>query len=305
MKNIKKINKYLISFALAVFLYGCDKPAPTELIDSRQEDQIEYEIIAKDPTDEFYSNGTDTSGTENLTRFTNVISVSGVKISDKSQTVNLSTAQAIFFDKNKPVKSPFGNIIGYQTFILGEVKFNNKRANLAPFRIKFRKGDRNSADTTLGFQHILYSGRNNNIDPFDYQYSSDVSFELNPLLGQSVSFSIPTPPEIFANVKVTGKQSNKNLAVHLEWNRGVDFPLEIIVGGRLKGSDKIISIYRLRTKDDGSLFIPAKFFNEIPLGSYNGLVFSLIRKYQSTISERNSELVVLSQSIHSIVVEFP
>jgi hypothetical protein len=54
---MKKLLTYLFIAAVGLFLFGCDKPAPTELFDDSLEELAEYEILGKDINDEFYSNG--------------------------------------------------------------------------------------------------------------------------------------------------------------------------------------------------------------------------------------------------------
>ena len=306
MKTHKKIFYFLILILFTAFIAGCDKPAPTELIGTSQnEDPIEYETIAKSPTDELYSNGTDTTGvSEDLTKYSNVITVSGVKISDNSQTIKFATAQAIFFDRTKPVKTDDGKIIGFKTQLFGEVKFNNVKALTLPFKVKFRNAIQNIQDSTLGFYHLLYSGRSSILRPFNYKYNSSVNFELNPIIGQTSTFDIPTPKEIFANVRITGNKNN--LTAKLTWDSGnTDVPIQIVISGKLKGKDKAISLFKLKTRDDGELVIPSKILRAIPENTFEHLIFTLIRQYQKTDTFRLNTLTVLSQSIHSLVVESP
>ena len=186
MKTYLNIIYFLTAISFAAFIGGCDKPSPTELVNSSQseDDPVVYETIAKNPTDEIYSNGADTTGvSDNLTRYSNVVVVSGTKISDNSQTLKLSTAQAVFFDRAMPVRAN-GNLIGYQTQLLGEVKFNGVRALTVPFKVKFRNAQNIIQDSTLGFYHLLYSGRAASFHPFNYKYNSIVSFEFNPFIGK-------------------------------------------------------------------------------------------------------------------------
>jgi hypothetical protein len=307
MKTYKNIFYFFVAIIITALIAGCDKPAPTELIGfSQTEDPIEYETIAKNPTDELYSTGTDTTGvSEDLTRYTNVITVSGVKISDNSQTIKFATAQAVFFDRTKPVKAN-GKLIGFQTQLFGEVKFNNVKSLVVPFKVKFRDAHQNIQDSTLGFYHLLYSGRSSILRPFNYEYNSFVKFELDPFIGQTSSFDTPTPKEIYANARLTGNKTDNNFVAKLVWDKGDnDLPIEIVISGKLKGKDKTISLFKLKTRDDGELIIPAKILNAIPKNTFDHLIVTLIRQYQKTVTFRLNTLTVLSQSIHSLVLESP
>jgi hypothetical protein len=308
MKTYTNIFYFIAVVLLAAIIGGCDKPAPTELINSSQaeEDPVVYETIAKNPTDELYSNGADTTGiSDNLTRYTNVIVVSGTKISDNSQTIKLSTAQAVFFDRAMPVRAN-GNLIGYQTQLLGEVKFNNVKALPVPFKVKFRNAQSVIQDSSLGLYHLLYSGRASSFLPFNYKYNSVVSFELNPLIGKTTSFDIPTPKEIFANLRITGSKANNNLAAKLIWDKGDNkTPIQIAISGKLKGKNNSIPLFKLHTRDDGAFIIPAKILDAIPPNIFDKLIITLIRQHEGFFTFRLNTLTVLSQSIHSLVVESP
>ena len=158
----------------------------------------------------------------------------------------------------------------------------------------------------MGLFHLLYSGRLSNIRPFNYKYNSFVNFELNPFIGKSINFEIPTPKEITANLRVTGSKASNNLVAKLIWDKGnVDAKIQIIISGKLKGKDNSIPLFKLKTKDDGAFIIPAKILDAIPQDTFNKIIVTLIRQYETKVSFRLNTLVVLSQSIHSLVVESP
>ena len=54
-----------------------------------------------------------------------------------------------------------------------------------------------------------------------------------------------------------------------------------------------------------NLIIPAKILNAIPKNTFDHLIITLIRQYQKTVTFRLNTLTVLSQSIHSLVLESP
>ncbi len=126
---MKKILTYLLISISALILFSCDKPAPTQLIDDTN-NELEVELLNKD-LDNPYSSGTDTSGiTQDLTGITNLISVSGIKITTENRTSEFSLAQAMFFDKIKPIQYSDGRILAYETTTPGIIKFNGLEARL-------------------------------------------------------------------------------------------------------------------------------------------------------------------------------
>ncbi len=290
-----------------LILCGCNKPAPTELIQDSQitEDPVQVEVITKNLNDESYSNGYDSTGVaDSLFGHINTIYVSGVKITSKLGTINTSLAEAIFFDKSKPIYAD-NNLVGYRTLTPGIIRFNNYKARLIPLKVRI---NRSTADSSLGLMYYLYSGRGMRIDPFNFDYNSSISFQLNPVTGSLVSFPINTPPEITCDIKVEGKRSANNLKILLEWSHPVSgLKINIIIGAVDKTTGDTFPLYRLRTKDDGKFLIPETLVNQIPLDRFNKIALTLIRKlerYENT-SEHGNDLYIISQSVHTIIIDSP
>ena len=300
--EMKKLLTYLLIFPSAFLFFSCDKPAPTELIDDSIEEFAEYEIIGKDLTDEFYSNGFDTTGvTQDLNRLPNLISLSGIKVTEANgKRDEFSFAQSIFFDRTKPVFYSDGRVLAYQTFSPDVVRFDNKFARAVPFRIRYRdKGV--LMDTTLGFKHILFSGRHGNMDQYQHKHNSLMNFRLN-FFGQEINFDIPTPKEIIGNVQMLGNRNSADLRALLTWNKGNTETVIVIIGARLRNRDNVMPLYQVRTMDDGRLVVPARFINQIPVQQFDKLVFSFIRRFEHTHDNADNDLRISLQSIDSIVV---
>ncbi len=300
---MKIFTKYFILLIPLLLFAGCDKPAPTEL--TMKDEQLDVELLTKDTNDEFYTS--DSSGVvDDLKKFTNVVTVSGIKITKGDQTYNAAFAQAIFFDKNSKVHSPDGRLLGFKTRLLGNVQFNGIDSRLAEYRIRFT--NRNNGvhrDTLLGYRHVL-----NSLFPqqdFNYEFNSSVTFNIDflPLFGgNSFTFDIPTPSEITGSVRFEGTRRNNTLRAILTWNAMHHQNFEIILGASTSNNEMIFPLFRLRTKDDGELIIPASLINRIPQ-RFKTIVINIVRKEESHHEINNNDLYVLSQSIHSLVVDIP
>jgi len=302
---MKKILTYLLIFTSAFILFSCDEPAPTQLIDDTN-NELEVELLNKD-LDNPYSSGADTSGiTQDLTGITNLISVSGIKITNnKNETLKLSLAQAMFFDKSQPIKYSDGRILAYETTTPGIIKFNGTEANIVPHRIKFRDMGM-QRDTLIGNKYLLYNIFGGFPDPFYFNYSASISFEFNPFSsGENISFNIPTPKEIVGSVTLTGNERNENLDVLLRWNPIGNKKITVIVGLMRPNQISSIPVYRMKTRDDGELRIPGRYLNQLPLENFEKIVFTFVRSYEAYHGNGNNELFVSSQSIHSIVIDIP
>jgi hypothetical protein len=296
---MKKQNFYIYYLLAGLLFWGCNKPAPTELIqDSRTtDDAAQVEVITKNINDQSYSNGYDSTGVaDSLMGHVNTIYVSGVKITSKEGTFNTSLAEAIFFDKNKPVYDKGGYLIGYQ--------FSNHRARLVPLKVRIRNS---TADTSLGLMYFLYSGKRMLQDPFLYEYNSNIDFQFNPVIGSSISFKIPTPQEVTGNINVEGSMNN-NLKVILYWSHpSPNRQIEIIIGAVDRSSGDIFPMYRVKTRDDGRFQIPVNLIKQIPAERFNKIAVTLVRKYEkheNGAGNRN-DLYILSQSVHTIIIDSP
>jgi hypothetical protein len=299
---MKIIKTYILLILFCLICAGCDKPAPTEL--TQDEEEIEVEVLAKDTGDEFYS--ADSSGViGDLTGFTNVISLSGIKITRGLATINSDIAQAIFYDKNNPVRRSDGRLLGFATRVLGKAQFNNVEARLIPYRVRFTDGV-NRGDSLLGLRHFLNSGFPG--QDFNYRFNSSVAFAFNFLQffgGNSISFNIPTPSEINGSVRLEGKRENGTLRGVIEWNGEHHPRFEVVLGVSVKGSETVYPLYRIRTQDDGKLIIPGNLLSQIPRDRFDKYVFSLYRKTEFYHREKGNELYILSQSIHSTIIDIP
>ncbi len=303
---MKNLLTYLFIVSVGLFLFGCDKPAPTELFDDSQEELAEYEILSKDLNDEFYSNGFDTTGvTQDLQELPNLIALSGIKVTYvHGGTDEFSFAQSIFFDRTKKIFSPGGRLLGFKSVIPGIVKFDNKIARIVPFPIRYRENGV-LRDTTLGNKYILFSGRGGDMDDFRYRHNSLMNFSIDIFFGEQVSFNIPTPIEITGNVEILGSRNQDNLRALLQWNIGNTHDITIIIGARLRDRNIIMPLYGVKTIDDGRLLIPPRFINQIPIQHFDRIVFTFIRRFENTIDTNGGDLRVSSQSIHSIIVNLP
>ncbi|MCL5027582.1 MAG: hypothetical protein M1480_01035 [Bacteroidetes bacterium] len=313
---MKKLITFIYCFiflAAGIILNGCDNPAPTELVQDNSSTQtpVQIEVITKDPTDEFYNNGFDTTGVAApVMNYSNVINVSGIKITTNNVTTKISFAQAIFYNKNLPIKEPGGRLIGYQTVTPGKVKFNNIMAMTIPYKIRYNSHGMH-ADTTLGNMFALTRGMMGPSGQFNFDYNSSINFQYIPMHGNSVNFNIPTPREIIGKVILTGRIENKTLNCLLDWNSlNQSDSIEIILGVVTKaqnpnGTNSILPLYKIKTRDTGRLLIPPKLVNEIPQSKFGKVVLTFIRKYQIHYTDYGNDLFVLSQSIHSITLDIP
>ena len=294
MKSL--IKYFLLLFLIGSFL-GCNNPQPTALIEDN--DPIEIEVLTKNPA-EPTSFGIDSTGlNDNPARFTNVITVAGIKQTIRGISFKSSFAQAAFFDKTKPVFGINGKLIGYSTLTPGNVFFSNQKAERRQFRIRYGV----NKDTSLGLRYVLHR-RGILGDPFNFDFNSNINFRFVPDISSAVSFDIATPPEIFLNYRLAGSKSNKNLNLLLEWNAGNVKNFEILISIIDDPRNIVFPLYKIKTADDGKFLMPKKLLEELA-ARFDKLEFTLTRKFEKQQGSGIAELIVVSQSINSISVDIP
>jgi len=307
MKNIIIYNLIALVVITATMLNGCDSPAPTELVQDNSSGQnpIQVQVITKDTSDSFYNNGFDTTGVSvSDTGYSSVIYVSGTKVTYKSVTEKIFFAQALFFDRNNPVRGPNGRFIGYHTLLPGDIQFNNHSARLAPYGISYNYLG-HSIDTLLGSRYILSNRMFGLTHQFDFNFNSFVNFQIVTSLGKSVSFDIPTPAEVLGKVKLSGKLENKTLGVELDWNSAFQKNIEVVLGVISKNKINPVPLFKIMANDNGKLVIPAKLLNAIPSNKFNKIVFSFVRMIETNKTVNGNNVLIMSQSIHSIILDIP
>ena len=308
--QMKKLFIYinaLLLVAAGFLLSSCNNPAPTELVqdNSSTQNQVQYEVITKDPTDTYYSNGYDTTGvTTVIPPNINFINVSGAKVTENNSTRKISFAQAIFADKSHPVMGPGGRFLGYRTSTPGMLMFNGITADSTPYRIKFSYLG-NVLDSLMGNMFLLNH-------QFNFNYNSQVHVQYYAArnmrgipIGKPIDFYVPTPIEINGTVKVTGHLANKSLSGEVEWNRLNPADSVDLILGAVSRQGSTFPLFKIRTLDKGKLVIPSKLLNGIPSAGFTKLVFTFVRRIKITHSEHGQNLFVLSQSIHSIIIDIP
>ncbi len=303
---MKALINIVIVFGFIFLATGCDKPSPTELIseETQGEGLIDIEVISKDFDNEWYSTGYDSTGIVlPLQRFSSVVNISGIKTTFEMETRKISSAQAIFFDRQLPIFAAGGRLIGYRTRRAGSVFFDNIQAREVPYFIRYRDLT-GIKDTLLGIKHILFGGRNNQQDQFVFPYNASIDFRLAIAQSPGFTFSIPTPTEITGNVKF--RISDKGLPIYiLEWNSEKKPLVELVIGGKIASHGKIIPFYRLRVRDTGTFRIPPELLRSLPLNRIEHFVFSFIRKNEFHRPAPLGELYIVSQSIHNIFADIP
>ena len=303
------MKKYIIYILVIIaFIYtGCDKPGPTELINDLDESEnLDVEIIAKDFNNEFYSNGFDTSGvTEDIRNFASIISISGIKLTRNGQTDRISYALSMLFDKTKPFKSPRGIVLGYNSLTPGIIKFNDIAARLANYRVRYLE-DGILIDTVLGKKYELFSINGRSLsDPFTFPYNSAVPFLFDPIIGQPSGFDILTPKEITGNIRFVNLQNQNKINAQLTWVGENVKNFSVILGGVRNSNQQVVPLFKIKTRDDGALSIPNSILKNVPRDRFNKISFTFVRKYDMLTRLQNNDLYVVSQSIHTIIVDLP
>lgn len=295
---MKTLFNFLFAISFTGFYVGCNNPQPTSLVDDK--DALNIEMINANPANPTRF-GIDSSGLgESIAQFTNVIAVTGFKTTLQGTSFKSSFAQAVFFDRSKPIHDLNNKLIGFKTQTPGTIFFNNRKAQLKEFKIRYGI----NRDTTLGLRYVLHR-RGNFGDPFEFDFNSVVSFTYIPDSAtlNTISFDIATPAEIFLTVRTSGRKLDRSLNLILEWNAANVQNFEILMS-IFDDQRNVIPLYKIKTADDGKFVMPKKLLEELSL-RYDSIIFTLTRKFQQEHLKGSSELFVISQSINTISVDIP
>ena len=300
---MKKIFTYCtLLIALALVLQGCDKPAPTELVQN-PDGGTDYELLNDPAGENYYTSGVDTSGvTQDFSNpdLVNLISLTGVKITANGSTQDYSLAQAFFFNKSQPIYNSSNSIIAYRTWTPGFVYFDGTRARIVDHKIRYHDNGI-LKETIIGKKYFLWSGI---VDPYVFPYNSSTNFKLS-WVTDSVMFPIKTPKEITGSVLLNGSKDSHNLKAVLHWNAGQNARVLLIIGLIEQGHLFSIPVYKIRTADDGEFIVPGRLINKLPLNRFAKIVFTLVRAEEKLDGKQDNLLFISAQSIHSIVLDIP
>ena len=91
----------------------------------------------------------------------------------------------------------------------------------------------------------------------------------------------------------------------INWNAIGEKRVLVIIGLIRRDQLQSVPVYKMKTRDDGKLRIPGRYLNQLPLDRFEKIVFTFVRSYEGYHENGNNDLLVSSQSIHSIVIDIP
>lgn len=295
---MKSLIKYCFFVIVILFVLSCEDQMPIELVDDgNSAEQYDVDVITPEPNSAVFTGYDSTGITNSIPLKSSVISVSGIKNSYKNITVSKGYAEAIFYNTDQPIKTSFGETIGFKTLLFGKVTFNGDSARVVPKRLFYRDNGK-VKDTLVGVKHILITDK--------FPYNSSINFHFDFFGVKPFLQTIKTPPEITANIKVTGSRKNNDLRVELGWNSAPKGEVILIIGGLLSGRKEIIPLLRVKSIKTNRVVIRNSLLQKIPFEKYDGIIFTLVRRFQFSISTiRLGDIYIASQSIHNIRIDIP
>lgn len=289
--------KIFLYLSTIFFLFSCAEPNPVELFESSDDYQIE--IVSSEPDKNVYSTGYDSTGVvQNPLDVSAFISISKVTNTQHHNSNSYAYGSAEFYDKEIPIYLSNGRLLGYRTIAYGDLFINFYKANILNNIKQFIKGNdsRNIGDTLIGKKYSFYkSGK----------FISDrVFITLDVTATNTLRFDFPSPPEINANISLTGNLHQNNFSFRLTWQSKNAENFNIIIGGIEKHRNELFPIYRIVTEDDGFFIINSSIINGFPFNRFEKIVFTFTRQNQfESYQPEIGSVRVYSQSIHNIGYE--
>ncbi|MDI6802633.1 MAG: hypothetical protein QME58_02150 [Bacteroidota bacterium] len=292
---MKKMNNKIFVLVIIAFVFGCQKPGPVELIDDKDDSKLIDIMSTGSVSDTLYAVSIgDTSGNfgaQNSRYYAKLIyqSIRFDRLLRKDSLVN---AEAIFFDKDSPIKHN-NRVIAYPSFDVGVLKINDDALNKFPRRLMIPM----QGDTLIGF---------------GYQFRKN--YELNTVnkwtatgIGSIGSFDISfsSPPTIRV-LNLTPRFIDVSEPLNIKWDC-----TNPIINIFLSGEDgnllvrRLVPVMHLQIKNTkGEVTIPPKILELIPIKKFSRFVFSFVSESSRTvrISGYPEDVLVHSSSVHSILL---
>ncbi|MGK9477615.1 hypothetical protein [Melioribacter sp. OK-6-Me] len=285
---------------LAILVFSCGEPLPTELIEVTNTSEVEFEAVAAESANLDYDS---TGIVERNIDKSIVVSVVGVRNTNFRTVQTEGYYYAIFNDKSNPVQTGNGYMLGYKTLQMNSVFFNNFQARKIEHRVKYRIGSV-YVDTLLGVKYFASQrmmstiGRRN-----DFPYSGKVNFRVISGHGQNIEFDIPTPSEIIGRVRLIGNRNASDAYFDLEWNPEGRGRVEIVFAA-INQDGEVNPLMSVKGNDNGNMKVPFKVFKNIIDKDNRSLIVSFVRKIENTDKFIDDSYIV-SESIHNIRIDLP
>jgi len=302
---MKKKFTYLFSL-FALVLMSCEKPSPVELDEgqSYQSDPLEVEVLAQNPVEDLYSSDPDSGLIMSAPpdpRFGSQVIITRSKTSEGNVTREVTLGEAVFYDLNAPVVNEYGKTVAFKTRAVQLVKFKLALAREIPFH--FRYLTRNGVvDSLLGPKFLVM--RRNNIlgDLFQFDYGSETEVEIKKFGAPIEHYTVATPAEITGEV-TKGTRPNGLEILTATWNPENSFSVHIVLSGVAVQTLHIVPLFRITTRDDGNLIIPANLLASIPAARFNKLIVTFVRQSESLNESTDEKLLFRTQSVHNRVID--
>ncbi len=299
MRRIYKILNTL-ELVIIVLVFGCQKPAPVEIIDE-QDDSKYIEVTALGNTNDsiYVSSGVDTTGLtglESSKHFARMI-FAGVRFDRTDRSGNIIAtesilAEAIFLDKTKPIQQN-GQLLTYTSFDIGDLKINSD--SLIKYQRQIRLLMR---DSVIGYVYRLAR-------TYNYQQSYIWNASGSNSIG---SFQIPfTTASPIRVLNLDPDTIHISKPLYLKWQCSNPI-VNIIISGE---EDIPYSQRRLRpilqfrvNNNKGEITLPVKILQMIPVKLFQRFQFTFASdsKFTSTVSGYPDEVLIYSASIHNILL---
>ncbi|MCK9424834.1 MAG: hypothetical protein M0Q21_02220 [Ignavibacteriaceae bacterium] len=304
--SMKKYFRHSILLLLTAYFFGCGKPGPTELVNDIPNDEapLQIEVLAKNPDDALYKGAYDSTGLLNqMPQAETFLFISKNVVSEKFLSIEYNVAQVLFFDRDKPFHLPDGKDFGFLMKRVIPPKINSVRTKEVNHSIQHGRGP-SVKDTVLGPKYML-SRTGNFGDSLFLTYNTQVKFEFRKeMMSPPIEFTVKMPEQIIGKVTVT-QNSNGEKILLLEWNKGTNDSVEIIIGGKIKNEKTATAFFKLHVNDNGQVKISPKLMKAIPKDRFDRLVFSFVRKAITRRVEQSLEFFTVIQNTHSIIIDYP
>ncbi len=284
-----------ITISLLLLLNACQKQTPVELVDNTDDSNlINIQTLPPSVDSLYIISGEDSSGNIGMwnSKFFAKMVFQAIRIDRAIKSDSFVIAEAIFFDKNNPIRHN-NRTIAYPSFDIGLLRFNNQILNKFQRRIMVPM----HGDSAIGYRYHL---RNS----YEYNYINSWSSSGNDSF-PPMEFTINTPAQIRITNLTAGSISVTE-PLNIKWNcSNPEINLFISAESGSLLQRQLIPVLHLKIKNTkGEITIPVRILELLPVRKYSRFMFTFTseNKFTREISGYPEKILIYTASVHSIMM---
>jgi hypothetical protein len=302
---MRSLNFILVLLAL-FWVTGCQENLPVELATEQSPTALEVKVLPAIDPNLIVDASIDTSGltqAEELT-YPATFLVNGVKTDLGTSRSNFSYSRMLLNDKNAPISSDLGKVIGYLGLDIGKAKVNS--VDLPKTYRPLRTYTSFTPGYTAGPSYMLLDQNDQPISDFTYAPRQSYRFRADGR-GKVGSFelAVQSPEEITVVEPRAGSVVFRDEDLQIRWSGAIGSTFRILISSfDPKSNIPVKPLLEVGVKEGtNSIVLPAKILKGIQTGG-GRFLFSVVssNRIRTRIPGYPQDVLVQASSIHNVLL---